>query len=173
MTPPTPQNPANPSPRERELYEAALRVVQENPVGLLTTADGEPHARYMVAAVGDRGLNRIFAMADLHSRKIHQINANPAVCWVFSSPQQQDVVTLTGKATVLPNQSSMYGRQVAWVPLMQATRTYAMASLTGSEETRYAAIETAVEHIHIISPRLGISRSHPVLFDPNPPAPKP
>ena len=159
---PETDNPKNIS--ETELARIADSVVRENPLGLLTTiaANGGPRARWMLAAVGDHGIGRLFALTDSHARKLQEIAANPRVCWVFTSPHHHDVVTLAGKAAVLATRESMYNREVAWVPLMHATRSYAMASLTGSEETTYAAIETTIDRIDLISPRLGIFTSHAI-----------
>ncbi len=146
-----------------EMLQIVANVVKHNPLGLFTTVglNGAPHARWMVAAVGDDGVSHIYSLTGRHTRKLQEIARNASVCWVFTSPHQEQVVTITGKAAML---ESLYGAGVAWAPLMQATGKYAMTALTNNQDTTFAAVETVVEHIEIICPRLGIYAPRSVPF---------
>jgi hypothetical protein len=146
---------------DRELLETCKRIISHNPLGLFTTvsAGRVPRSRWMVAVVPDSDLSRLYSLTGRHSRKLKDLSQNSSVCWVFTSPHHEDVVTLTGWGVALPSLTQV---GISWFSLVEATRPYAMNALTDTEETAFAALETVVESIEIVSPRLGIYKSREV-----------
>ncbi|MCX5662128.1 MAG: pyridoxamine 5'-phosphate oxidase family protein [Planctomycetota bacterium] len=146
-----------------ELLRIAEGIVAHNPLALFTTVDEDevPRSRWMVAIPAGHGLCGLYALTGRHSRKLRDIRANPAVCWVFTGPKHEDVVTITGSAVALPTLDAV---EESWRPLMEATQQYAMNALTNTAESNFVALLTATRGIEIVSPRLGIYTPHPVPF---------
>ena len=136
-----------------ELLAEACTVVENNPLGLLCTVDeqGMPFSRWMAAGVREN-LGRIFTLTGDDTRKITHLEDNPRVCWVFSSHGQNDVVTLYGRATV----ETLAANADEWGALVESSRPFAMTAFSNLEQGRYCLIETAVERIEFVSPRLAI-----------------
>ncbi len=137
---------------DRELLADAIGVVNDAFLGMLTTVDeaGVPHARWMGAAAMGGGLSEIYTLCGRNTRKIQQIQANPNVCWVFSTEDYTDVVSLYGKAEVL---TAPLIRQNVFDRLMDCARTWAMNALSADENIEFVTIKTTVERVELLSPR--------------------
>lgn len=143
----------NPVKSPRDLLADAIRVVGRNPLGLLTTVDpaGTPHSRWMGSMSMD-GLKRIYTLSGAHARKLQHLQTNPAVCWVFSSLDATDVVTIYGQTKVLDDPGLA---QAAWERLSPGARTYAMSVVSG-EDLELVTLETITHRAEYLSPRQGL-----------------
>ncbi len=133
----------------------AIKVVNKTFVGLLTTVapDGMPYSRWMGTAALEGGLHTLYTLTDARTRKVQHLQTNPQVCWAFSCDECQDVVTLFGTAKVL--RSALVMQQV-FDHLQDYARQWAMGPLGGQEEVDFVTIETTVQRVEYISPRLKI-----------------
>lgn len=138
-----------------DMLNRAIHVINEYYVGMLTTVDeaGVPHARWMGSSLAAGSLSTLYTLTGKQTRKLAQIRANPNVCWVFSSPDYQEVVTLWGQAQVLDAPSAV---QSVWDRLVDAARAYCMSTIEGEPE--FAIIQTNVREGEIICPKLEIYR---------------
>ena len=139
-------------PADAELLARAINLVNRQQVGVMctVTADGKPAARWMTS-VADAGLRTLYTMTAADTRKVAELQAHPAVAWVFTAEGFGDVVTLRG--TVKVHMSALAGMQ-AWDRLSRAVQTYAFGSLRSSEEPHIVTLETTVESLEILSPEL-------------------
>lgn len=140
---------------DQEVLANCIKVVNNNYVGMLTTVDaqGQPYSRWMSSSLAANGIQRLYTLAGRKSRKMDHIQTNPNVCWVFSDEGHRNVVTLYGQATISTSGGLM---QEVWDHLMDAARVYVMASLGNAEDIEYAVIDTHVERIEFLSPKLKI-----------------
>jgi general stress protein 26 len=136
-------------------------LIDDQFFGILTTVDahGRPHARWMGAATID-GLHSLFTLTTCGSRKCQHLQTNPQVCWLFSTPEHGDVITLLGKARVNDTPGMT---QHVWDRLVPCARRYAMDVLGQQGEPMYCVIDTWVQQVELLSPRLGIVT--PRMFD--------
>jgi general stress protein 26 len=136
-----------------QITKEALAVVNEAFLGLLTTvgSDGVPCSRWMGSAVIGNNLSSVYTLTPSGTRKLAHLAHNDNVCWVFSSPEFSDVVTLIGKARVL--RSPMVAQQV-WDRLMECVRLYCMSALSDDTNLELVTIEVQVRRIELLSPRL-------------------
>ena len=138
---------------DKQALQLAGDLIDETFFGILTTVDdaGQPHARWMGAATID-GLPTLYTITTTQARKCRQIEKHPAVCWLFSSADGGDVVTLHGRAEVT---RAPVVTQHVWDRLVPCAQRYAMDVLGHQEEPSYCVIATRVEQIEVLSPRLG------------------
>lgn len=148
---------------EQELLELAEAVVRENPVGLLSTVDAEgtPRSRYMGAAVGDRGLKRVLAVSAKNARKLEQINGNPRVCWVFSAPHAEEVVTLLGTASVVEQTRAM----PLWERLTEIAARWSMTVLSDPENLWFIGLECRIDTVEYLNPARDVTRPQIVTLE--------
>jgi len=139
---------------ERELLKLALRVVDLNPLGVMTTVDerGYPHARWMTAITNDN-LRTLLTLTAAGTRKVEHLRRCDKVCWLFQEEGQSDVVLLKGRATVEP---SAVAAHESWDRMAQVARQYAAGPLSDDAHLELLAILTHVETIEVLSPRLGL-----------------
>jgi len=139
---------------EQALAEA-IKVVNQTFVGLFTTIgpDGAPCSRWMGTATLADGLHKLYTLTDAHSRKVQHLAQNPHITWAFTANDCADVVTLTGTARVLTSPLVM---QQVFDRLQDYARQWAMAPLGEKENVAFVTIETTVQHVEYLSPRLKI-----------------
>jgi general stress protein 26 len=144
---------------DQELLSRAIHVVNDHFVGMLTTVDAEnvPHARWMGSSTAASGLSTLYTLTGRKTRKLAHLAANPNVCWVFSSPDYQDVVTLWGRAEVLEAPSTA---QSVWDRLIDAARTYCMSTL--EDDPQFVTLQTHVQRGEMLSPRLKLFTPRPL-----------
>lgn len=143
--------------KELNLAAEVVRVVNEFPLGVMITTDNEGRScpRWMgTAAVS--GSRRIYTLSSKHGRKIEQIKANAQVSWMFNTPNHSDVVTLWGKASIVENPMAL---QQVWDRLAKVTQPYAMAANSDDGNLEMVTIETVIDRVEFLSPRLGIFKS--------------
>lgn len=142
-----------------DMLNRAIHVINEHYVGMLTTVDehGVPHARWMGCSLADGGLSVLYTLTGRQTRKLSQIRTNPNVCWVFSSPDYREVVTLWGQAQVLEAPAMV---QSVWDRLVDAARAYCLSTIEGEPE--FAIVQTNVRRGEIICPRLDVFRPQPL-----------
>lgn len=136
-----------------QVMAECIKVVNSSVVGLLTTVDfdGCPHARWMGSAIAEGGLRRVYTLTGKGSRKCEHLERNPLVSWTFSTPDYSDVVTLEGRAGVL---SAPIVSQHVWDRLVACAKAYCMSVLSNDDTVEFVSIETQVERIEYLSPRL-------------------
>lgn len=140
--------------QEQGLSEA-IRLVNRATTGILATLDdnGGPQARWMGFTTMADGLRRIYCLTARTTRKIEQIRRHPDVCWLFSNDDQGHVVTLYGKACVID--SSIVAQQV-WDRLITSGHPYIMSTLGDNSALELVAIESRIQRLELLCPRLGI-----------------
>lgn len=141
------------TPTDRELHARAIQVVNNAGVGLMCTVDehGRPQARWMTTMARD-GMKQVVTLTAMSTRKVAQLETDPRVCWVFNAPDFDDVVTLHGR--VIIHRDALSGMQT-WERLARAAQTYTFGSLRG-DDPRLVTLETHVDRVEFISPRLEI-----------------
>ncbi len=139
---------------ERELAKVALRVVDVNPLGVMTTIDehGYPHARWMTAVTNDN-LRTLMTLTAAGTRKVEHLRRCDKVCWLFQEEGQSDVVLIKGRAEVTPGAVAAHE---GWDRMAQVARQYAAGPLSDEAHLELLAILTRVETIELLSPRLGL-----------------
>jgi len=142
-------------PTDAQMLAHATALVQDLFVGAMTTVDpdGQPHCRYMGAAMEDSGLKKLYTLTGQHTRKLQYLEKNPCVSWLFADSQYQSVVMLKGKAQVL---TSPLIAQKAWERLADAARTYSVNALSDENNTDFAVIVTEVTYVDLLWPEQGI-----------------
>lgn len=135
------------------LLPECIRIVNRAFLGLLTTVDenGAPHARWMGTATTADGLHKIYTLTARGSRKLEHVARQPRVCWVFSDTEYTDIVTLHGRAVV---HTSPLATQQVWDRLQDFARTWCMNALSHKDNLELVVIETDVEAVEYMSPRL-------------------
>lgn len=140
---------------DRDLLPLAIKIVNAHPLGLLTTVDpsGRPWSRWMGSATGGGGLREVYTLSCSAARKIEHLRHNPRVCWVFSGPEQGEVVTLHGLAERVTDPTAVQG---VWDRLVDHAQVYCKAGLTNEQHLDMVAILTRVQSLEVIVPRLDI-----------------
>jgi len=117
--------------------------------GVLTTveASGRPHARWM-ATISLDDFPRIYSLTSDKSRKVGEIEHNPAVNWMFSSPDLSMVVNLAGTARILRDSKSLI---MTWNQIRNKSRAYFLRNCT--ESPGYVTIETIVHSVECCTPQ--------------------
>jgi general stress protein 26 len=147
---------------DHQALQLASDLVDDQFFGILTTVDphGRPHARWMGAATLN-GLHSLFTLTTHDSRKCQHLQTNPHVCWLFSTPEHSDVITLLGEARVNDTPGMT---QHVWDRLVPCARRYAMDVLGQQGEPMFCVIDTWVQEVELLSPRLGIVTPRGVDF---------
>lgn len=140
---------------DQQIANRALTVINEAFVGVFSTVDaqGVPHSRVMGAAPMADGLYKLYTLSGKTTRKLQHIQANNRVTWLFHSPHYNDVVTLHGRAEAL---ESPVVAQPVWDRLSECARAYAMNALSNESNLEFVVIETRIELLEFICPRMKI-----------------
>lgn len=150
-----------PEPTYSDVVQAARRVMAQQVVGAMTTCDstGQPHTRWMAGVPQGVGLTLLLSVAARGSRKLDHLATNSRVCWLFSDPHDDEVVTLTGTMQVLEDQTLA---EPAWAQLEHAARRYSMNLLSEPENLWFVGLETHVQTVEYMHPSQGLT--HPVIY---------
>lgn len=150
---------ADPEYTDKQLVTFAMQVVKKQFVGTLTTVDrdGQPHSRWMGASPIAEGLSKLYTLTGKRTRKLKHIERNPRVCWQFTAPNYEEVVKLTGEATVL---SAPVVSQQVWDRLAQAARTYVMNVLSNQDNLEFVTIETQIDTVEYLCASKGLVAPH-------------
>lgn len=147
-----------------DAVQAARRVIHEQLVGVLTTCDAKPtpapHSRWMLAVPQGEGLSALLSLSARGARKLDHIDDNPNVCWMFSDPRRDEIVTLIGTMVRLESQDMA---EPAWQKLSDAAKKYSMNLLDEPENLWFEGLETTITHIEYMAPAKGLT--HPVVFE--------
>ena len=92
---------------QHEMMGKIERLVDDAKVAVLATvdSDGRPHVRWMTPAVIPGRPGAVFAVTAPDFAKVHQLEANPNVEWLFQSRALDEVVNLRGRINVVDNPS--------------------------------------------------------------------
>jgi general stress protein 26 len=147
-----------------QIKAEAIRIVNQAFVGLLTTTDaqGVPHSRWMGSATAMDGLSHLYTLTSRDSRKLAQLQHNPNVCWVFTAAGHADVVTLYGQARILTSPLAVQG---VWDRLMDCARVWCLSPMAADDELEVVTIETVVQRIELVSPRLRVFKAAEASFE--------
>jgi len=117
--------------------------------GVLATvdADGMPHVRWM-STLSLQEFPKLYAMTSPASRKLDHIRANPNVTWMFTTEGSSMVVNLSGKATVVTDQSAI---NRIWRMIDNKSNAFFLSLNTETEGV--AVIETVIEDVECVVPR--------------------
>ena len=143
---------------DKDVLSHAAQIIEQNSIGVLTTVDGQhrPRSRYMAAVAAD-GLLRVYSLSATETRKIEQIQQNPAVCWIFAGSNYRETVNLSGTARTAPTSSVPMS---IWNQLIESTERYAAAAARDEGHFAYSVIVTQVSTLEFISPSSGIYVPH-------------
>lgn len=147
-----------------QVLELAAKVIGESFVGVFTTVDeyASPFSRLMGAIADDEGLHRLYSLSAKDTRKIHHLESNPSVSWVFSVPPYDITVMLRGKAkqSETPNVP-----QPTWDRLADWARPYAANVLTDDSHYSFAVIVSNIHTLELLSPSRGIKSPYVIKLD--------
>lgn len=140
---------------DKQIVTLAMQVVKRQFVGTLVTVDreGQPHTRWMGASPIAEGLSKLYTLTGKRTRKLKHIERNPVVCWQFTAPNYEEVIKLTGRATIL---SAPVVSQQVWDRLAEAARTYVMNVLSNQDNLEFVTIETQIDSVEYISATKGL-----------------
>ena len=132
------------------IFCAACEVIERHPVGVLTTVDrnGNPHARWMTGTLLDDA-SHVYCLTAADSRKVEHIRANPVVCWLFTSPDHQEVVTLRGSARVLQGPDASTD---LWLRIAERQQSFYVVPEPAGPQNELVGIRTSVQAIELLSP---------------------
>ena len=140
------------------LLSVIERLLNSGQPGILSTVDAEgcPHARWMATTSFDE-FPHFYALTSPDSEKVAQIATHPMVSWMFSSPDLNLVVNLTGHAHMLLEDAETMKR--IWRHIADKSRAYFLGSASGPG---FAVIETLVERVECTLPE----KNRKYVFDP-------
>ncbi len=151
-------------PSDQEVLELASQVISEVFVGAFTTVDanGSPFSRLMGAVADEDGPHRLYSLSAKDTRKIEQIEKNPAVSWVFSAPPYDSTVMLRGRSrrAETPNVP-----QPTWDQLADWARPYAANVLTDDSHHSFAVIVSNIHTLEFLCPKMGIKSPYTIRLD--------
>ena len=149
---------------DSDVIQEALNVINEAFVGLFSTCDasGVPYSRVMGAAPVSEGLRKLYTLSGKQTRKLEHLAHQPEICWLFNSAHYAEVVTLHGQARVL---DSPVVAQPVWDRLAECAQAYSMNALSNEDNLEFVVVETTVETIEFICPRMGIVQPQTVTLD--------
>lgn len=86
-----------------DIIQSLERLISGSKVGLLTTVDqkGFPQTRWMTPALLQNRSGYIYAVTDPDSLKTAHIKEHPQVEWTFQSTVLNEVVSVTGRASLI------------------------------------------------------------------------
>jgi general stress protein 26 len=143
-----------------ETQNRIRKILLESPFAVLGTIgeNSQPHARWMSPIFAGGSLKEFHALAAPHSRKVAQLQANANVCWVFSTPAYDEVVTLYGTASI---ETDPILRACIWENMPDKQRAFILRS---DENLEFSLVRTEVHTIEYLRPQTG--ETHPVTFSP-------
>lgn len=144
-----------------QVCQASERLIRARVVGAMSTVDagGAPHTRWMAGVPIGEGLGRLMSITARGSRKLDHLANNSNVCWLFSDAHDDEVVTLTGRVTILEDPALA---EPAWQQLERAARQYSMNLLSEPENLWFVALGTQVHTVEYMHPSQGLT--HPVIY---------
>ena len=147
--PETEVNSLDPKNRE-QIISMARRLLRADNVGMLCTIDesGSPQARWMATMTFD-DFPDLYTLTFARSRKAAQVQANPAVHWVFSNRDLTFIVNLTGSAEIYLHEAEAMKR--IWQQIVDKTRAFFLRD--PAKGPGFVVIHTKVESIECTLPR--------------------
>ena len=132
-----------------DLFGQIKELIDGSHPGVLTTIDllGFPRARWM-ATLSLEKLPFIYTLTSATSRKILEIERNPAVTWLFSNSDLSMAVSLTGNARVRRDAEA---RIEAWRLIKDKSHAYFLKNCV--EGAGYVVIETMVNLVECCTPK--------------------
>ncbi len=137
------------------LLRQAHQVVTANPAGLFITHSptGFPAARWCVGTP-NQDLTRFYFLTRLSTRKLEELQARPECTWVFSSPDHEDVVTISGFARAL---DSFLAVDAEWDKLLEKLQRYEAGPARNAPSFQsMVGIEVLSQRAEFLSPRMNI-----------------
>ena len=144
-------------PKNREqIISMARRLLRADNVGMFCTIDenGSPQARWM-ATMSFEDFPDLYTLTSARSRKVAQVQANPAVHWVFSNRDLTFIVNLTGSAEIYLHEAEAMKR--IWQQIVDKSRAFFMQD--PAKGPGFVVIHTKVESIECTLPRKVVTLS--------------
>lgn len=87
------------------LNEKLRQLLEEEPNAILATlgSDGWPVQRWMTPTVLQGQAGSLYAVTASSFPKIHQIESQNKVSWLFTSPRSREVLSVRGRITIIDN----------------------------------------------------------------------
>jgi general stress protein 26 len=138
------------------LIRHAHQVVTDNPAGLfITNGSGNfPTARWCVGTATPN-LTKLYFLTRASTRKLNELQVHPECTWVFSSPDHEDVVSISGIAHAL---DSFLAVDADWDKLLAILQRYeAGPARSNMSFQSMVGIEVIAKRAEILSPRMKIN----------------
>lgn len=132
-----------------DIFGVIRQLVDGNHPGIFTTVDrqGHPHARWMASLSFDE-VPWVYTLTDLESRKIVQIEGNPAVSWMFCNADLSLILNLDGQAKVFTDTATI---KRIWGKIRHKEQAYFLRN--SQSGLGIAVIATELKHIECCTPR--------------------
>jgi general stress protein 26 len=133
-----------------QIIRMARRLLRADNVGMFCTIDqsGFPQARWMATMTFD-DFPDLYTLTFARSRKAAQVQANPAVHWIFSNRDLTFIVNLTGSAEIYLHEAEAMTR--IWRQIVDRSRAYFLQD--PAKGPGFIVIHTKVETIECTLPR--------------------
>jgi general stress protein 26 len=135
------------------LLQQAHQVITENAAGLFITQGpgGFPAARYCLG-IANPSLTRFYMLTRASTRKLYELEVHPFCTWVFSSPDREDVVTVSGIARQL---DSFLAADAQWDILLDKLKSYEAGPLRHKMSFQsIVGVEVSARRVELLSTRL-------------------
>lgn len=88
-----------------EIVAALDEIIDTAQVAVLATIDpkGRPTMRWMTPTIVRGRPGYLYALSSGECRKVHHVQASPAVEWLFQTPALNRIVTVQGRMSVIDN----------------------------------------------------------------------
>ncbi len=136
------------------LLQQARIVINDRPAGLFVTngTGGFPTARYCLG-IANKNLTRFYLLTRASTRKLYELDVQPACTWVFASEDQEDVVTVSGIARQL---DSFLAVDAEWNILLEKLKRYESGP-TRQQDSSFLSmvgVEVVAKRVELLSTRL-------------------
>ncbi len=149
---------------DTQALDLASQLINEAFVGIMTTVDDNyaPVSRLMGAVADEEGPHRLYSLSAKDTRKIHHLEKNPAVCWLFGVPPYDTSIMLRGIAKRL---ETPVVPQPTWDRLADWAKPYAANVLTDDSHYAFSVIVSNIHTLELICPKQGIKSPYVVKLD--------
>jgi general stress protein 26 len=142
--------------RREEIISTARELLKGGNAGILSTIDrnGVPQSRWMATMSFD-DFPDLYTLTSATSRKVAQIQENPAVHWMFSNQDLSFIVNLSGTAEIYLHEADAMKR--IWGQIVDRSRAYFLTD--PGKGSGFVVIHTRVEKVECTMPRKVVTYS--------------
>ena len=132
-----------------DILGLARSLVNGRNPGILSTVaqDGSPRIRWM-SSLSFEDFPVFYSLTDPGSRKVGEIQKNPAVGWMFFNEDRSLILNITGRASIVTGNARL--KQI-WKTIADTSHAYFLGRY--SAKPGFVVIETQAEIIECSSPK--------------------